>query len=98
MAYINVKIFGVPYAKAKNRGNTEAPKICTKQIIDQTENLPTVYGACVLRVTFLMPPSKFPKDFPFDPDIDNYLKRFQDALNNTIVKNVRGGDSIIMLL
>ncbi|GAH45741.1 unnamed protein product, partial [marine sediment metagenome] len=56
----------------------------TKQIIDQTKNLPTVAGSCVLRVTFLMPPSKFPKDFPFGPDIDNYLKRFQDALNNTI--------------
>ena len=98
MSYINIKICGVPYAKDKTRGNVDGPKIWTSQIIDQTRGLPTVDGPCVLRVTFLMPPDKYPKDFPYGPDIDNYLKRFQDALNETIFKNAPGGDSCIILL
>lgn len=98
MSYINLKISGIPYAKTKTRGYVDGPRIWTEQIIEQTKDLPNVDGPCVLRVTFLMPPDKYPKDFPFGPGIDNYLKRFQDALNQTIFKNAPGGDSCIMLL
>ncbi|MEW6518090.1 MAG: RusA family crossover junction endodeoxyribonuclease [Thermodesulfobacteriota bacterium] len=98
MSYINMKISGIPYAKGKTRGNIRGPEVWTNQIIDQTAGQPTVDGPCILRVTFLMPPDKYPKDFPYGPDIDNYLKRFQDALNKTIFKNAPGGDSCIMLL
>ena len=50
----------------------------------------------MIRVTFLLPPDKFAKDYPFGPDIDNYLKRFQDAIKETIFRNAPGGDSCIM--
>ena len=96
MTYINTKIEGIPYASAKTRGNLAGPKNWTEAIIKQTTDLPTVDGPCMLRVTFLMPPDKFPSDFPYGPDIDNYLKRFQDALNITIFKNAPGGDSCVM--
>ena len=96
MNYINIKIEGGPYSRAKTRGNLDGPKSWTEAIINQTKDLPTVDGPCMLRVTFLMPPDKFPSDFPYGPDIDNYLKRFQDALNKTIFKNAPGGDSCVI--
>ncbi len=36
--------------------------------------------------------------FPYGPDLDNYLKRFQDALHKTIFADVPGGDSCIVSL
>jgi len=98
LSYINKKIIGIPYAKTKTRGNVKGPEVWTQSIINQTKDLPTVDGPCILRVTFLMPPDKYPTDFPYGPDIDNFLKRFQDALNETIFQNAPGGDSCIMLL
>lgn len=68
----------------------------TAAIIAQTKALPTVDGPCMMRVTFLLPPDKFIKDFPYGPDIDNYLKRFQDAIKETIFRNAPGGDSCII--
>jgi hypothetical protein len=40
--------------------------------------LPTVDGPCMLRVTFLLPPDKYTKDFSYGSDIDDFLflKRF----------------------
>ena len=95
MTYINVRISGVPYAKLKATGNKAGPKRWTEAIRAQTQHLPTVDGPCMLRVTFLLPPDKFTKDFPFGPDIDNFLKRFQDAIKETIFRNAPGGDSCI---
>jgi Holliday junction resolvase RusA-like endonuclease len=96
MKYINQKISGIPYGRNKNRGNIEAPKKWTQAIIEQTENLQKVTEACILRVTFLLPPNKFPKDLPYGPDIDNLMKRFSDALNKTIFSNTEGKDSCII--
>lgn len=96
MNYINHKIFGIPYGKSKNRGNVEAPNKWTQAIKEQTEKLPKITEACILRITFLLPPNKFPIDLPYGPDLDNLVKRFCDALNETIFSSTTGKDSCII--
>lgn len=96
MKYINHKISGIPYGRNKNRGDIEAPKKWTQAIIDQTKDLPKITEACILRVTFLLPPNKFPKDLPYGSDLDNLMKRFSDALNETIFSDTEGKDSCII--
>jgi len=96
MKYINQKISGIPYGRNKNRGDIEAPKKWTKAIIDQTKNLPKITKACILHVTFLLPPNKFPNDLPYGSDLDNLMKRFSDALNETIFSDTEGKDSCII--
>lgn len=96
MQYIQKKIIGIPYSRNKNRGNIEAPNIWTDMIIRQTTDLPKVSEACILKVTFFLPQDKFPTDFPYGPDLDNLLKRFLDALNNTVFSESKGGDSCII--
>ena len=98
MKHIYKKISGIPYGKFKTRGQKNALKDWTEEVIKQTQNLPKVREACILRVTFLLPPDKFPSDFPYGPDLDNLLKRFLDALNETIFKDTQGGDSCIVSL
>jgi len=98
MNYIQTKIKGVPYSRNKTRGNVAAPKEWTEAIISQTRHMPKVAEACILRVTFLLPPEKFPNDFPFGPDLDNLLKRFLDALNETIFSDAKGKDSCVLSL
>ena len=49
-----------------------------------------------MKVTFLLPPDKFPTDFPYGSDLDNLLKRFLDALNETIFSESKGKDSCIV--
>jgi len=63
MTYICQKIEGVPYSRHKRRGRVDAPAEWTQKIIDQTKDLPKVKEACVLNITFLLPPDKFPTDF-----------------------------------
>ena len=98
MNYIRSKVSGIPYGKDKKRGNIHAPKEQTRAIIEQTEKLQKVKEACILKVTFLLPPDKFPKDFPYGPDLDNLTKRFCDALNKTIFSETEGKDSCIVEL
>jgi Holliday junction resolvase RusA-like endonuclease len=98
MKHIHKKIFGIPYGKFKTRGQKNALKDWTEEIIKQTQSLPTVEEACILNVTFLLPPDKFPDDFPYGPDLDNLLKRLLDALNETIFKDTPGGDSCVVSL
>ena len=76
----------------------DAPKEWTQAIIDQTKNLPQIPDACILRVTFLLPPDKFPSDLRFGPDLDNLLKRFLDALGKTCFARSLGGDSCVISL
>jgi hypothetical protein len=52
-------ISGIPYGKNKTRGNKNAPPAWTKTVIEQTKHLPKVKDACILKVTFLLPPDKF---------------------------------------
>ena len=98
MSYICKKITGIPYSRNKMRGNVAAPKEWTSAVIEQTRDLPKVREACILRVTFLLPPDKYPKDFPFGPDLDNLLKRFCDALNETVFSATKGKDSCVVSL
>ncbi len=51
-----------------------------------------------MRVTFLLPENKFPKDFPYGPDLDNLLKRLFDGLGQTVFSETPGGDSCIISL
>lgn len=96
MNYISIHISGVPYGKSKTRGNTKAPKQWTNNIVEQTKDLPKVKEACIVNITFLLPGDKFPIDFPYRPDLDNLLKRFLDALNETIFCKAAGKDSCII--
>jgi len=96
MKYIQKKVIGIPYGKNKARGNTEAPKIWTDAVIQQTHDLSKISDACIFKVTFYLPPEKFPTDFPYGPDLDNLLKRFLDALNHTVFSESKGKDSCII--
>lgn len=87
MTYISHLIQGVPYSRNKSRGNLGAADQWSEQVIAQTAHLPLVKEACALKATFLLPPNKFPTDFPHGPDLDNLLKRFMDALNHTIFRD-----------
>ena len=98
MTYINHHISGVPYSRNKSRGNLGAADEWSEQIKTQTATLPRVKEACSLKVTFLLPPDKFPSDFPYGPDLDNLLKRFMDALNDTVFSETKGGDSCVVIL
>jgi len=96
MQLMNCKINGVPYSQLKSKGNKKAAEDWTRTIIEQTKNLGRVQKACIMNVTFCLPPDKFPKDFPYGPDIDNLLKRLLDALEETIFMKESGGDSCII--
>ncbi|MCK4792442.1 MAG: hypothetical protein KAV87_52415 [Desulfobacteraceae bacterium] len=96
MKHISQRIAGVPYSKNKTRGDTEAPKRWSETVIEQTKHLPKITEACILRVTFLLPPNKFPADLPYGPDLDNLMKRFSDALNQTIFSATEGKDSCVI--
>lgn len=98
MDYIQLKISGVPYGRLKTRGDKNAPEKWSQKIIEKTKHLPKVKEACILKVTFLLPPNKFPKDFPYEPDLDNLIKRFNDALNETIFSETEGKDSCVIEL
>lgn len=98
MSYINHHIKGVPYCRNKSRGNKGAADVWSEQVKLQTAALPRVQHACSVKVTFLLPPDKFPTDFPYGPDLDNLLKRFMDALNHTIFSETHGGDSCVVML
>jgi Holliday junction resolvase RusA-like endonuclease len=98
MNYINVKIKGIPFCQNKNRGNIDGPNVWTKTIIEQTKDLPKVIDSCIAKITFLLPKDKFPSDYPFGPDLDNLLKRFLDALNETIFSKAHGKDSCVISL
>jgi len=96
MKHIFLKISGIPYGKAKSRGDINAPKTWSQAVTDQTKYLPKIQEACIMKLTFLLPPNKFPIDFPFGPDLDNLLKRFLDGLNETIFSETPGKDSCII--
>jgi Holliday junction resolvase RusA-like endonuclease len=95
---IATTIRGFPYSQAKSRGDLEAPGRWTAAIIETTKDLPPVSEACFLKLTFLLPENKFPKDFPYGPDIDNLLKRTLDALQQTVFRNAPGRDSCVIAM
>lgn len=98
MPYLRIKIFGIPYAKAKSGGDKQAPKHWTDRVVAATKDSPKVKDACLVRVTYLIPRKNIPKDFPYGTDIDNLNKRFLDALSQTIFSEAKGKDSCVIAL
>ena len=91
-----VRIKGIPYSRNKVRGNLGGPAAWTNAVFEQTKHLPSVTGACSVRVKFFLPRVNAPKDCPFGNDIDNLLKRFFDALNETVFRDAPGHDSCVV--
>jgi Holliday junction resolvase RusA-like endonuclease len=98
MPYISVRISGTPYPKDKQRGNKTAAKTWIKSVIEHTKNLGKIRSACALKITFLLPLDKFPRDLPYGPDIDNLVKALLDGLNDTVFSEVPGRDSCVSVL
>jgi Holliday junction resolvase RusA-like endonuclease len=98
LTYISKLIQGVPYPQLKSRGDRLAPKRWSDTVIEQTRDLPFVQETCFVKITFLLPPDKFPADYPYGPDLDNLLKRFMDALNMTVFREAKGTDSCIVAM
>jgi Holliday junction resolvase RusA-like endonuclease len=96
MRSTRVSISGVPYAHQKSRGDIAAPARWTEAVKKQTVHLPKVVHPCVVRITFRLPPDKFPKDHPYGSDLDNLLKRFFDALIDTVFSDAPGKDGIVI--
>ena len=96
MRSTRVSISGIPYAHLKSRGDVAAPGRWTDEIKRQTAYLPKVVHPCVVRVTFRLSPEKFPKDHPYGSDLDNLLKRFFDALIETVFSDAPGKDGIVI--
>jgi Holliday junction resolvase RusA-like endonuclease len=94
-APIRVRIHGVPYAQMKSRGRINACEEWTDAVVRQTVHFPHPIGACKLRVTFFLPPDKYPSDHPYGMDLDNLLKRFFDALQQTVFRDVPGKDGCV---
>jgi Holliday junction resolvase RusA-like endonuclease len=93
---IKGSVSGVPYSQNRTRGDKEAAGVWTGAVTSQTQDHARVVGPCLLRVTFRLPPSKFPKDHPYGNDLDNLLKRFCDALQTTILSEAPGKDGAII--
>ena len=91
-------IQGVPYGQDKATGRVEAAQDWTAAVKAQTASLPKVKGACLMRVTFRLPPDKFPLDHRFGNDLDNLLKRLFDALNETVFSDAPGNDGCVVSL
>jgi len=49
-----------------------------------------------MKVTFLFLSDNIPMTFPYEPDLENLLNIFSDALNDTILSDVKGNESCIM--
>lgn len=98
MAHIWKRISGVPYARSKSRGNLQAPAEWTEIVVRETRDLPKIADACLLRITYLLPRSHVPADYPFGTDLDNLNKRFLDALNQTVFSDARGKDSCVVAM
>lgn len=98
MSYINCRIVGEPYGGSgrRRRGFTEGPSLWTTAVKSQTRGLPPIKEACLMKVTFLLPKNRFPGDFPYGPDLDNLLKRFLDALRETVFSEAKGCDSCVI--
>jgi Holliday junction resolvase RusA-like endonuclease len=94
-ARMQVRIAGVPYAQSKTRGRKDGCLEWSEAVAAQTAHLPRLTGPCRLRVTFFLPPDKYPLDHPYGGDLDNLLKRFFDALQRTVFRDVPGKDGCV---
>src|SRR5437868_2413056 len=90
-----VRIEGIPYSRNKIRGDCTGHIAWSDAVVKQTAELPIITGACSVRVRFFLPRVNCPTDCPFGNDLDNLLKRFFDALNQTIFRDAPGHDSCV---
>ncbi|MEJ5991963.1 RusA family crossover junction endodeoxyribonuclease [Ramlibacter sp. PS3R-8] len=81
--FIKGEAFGKPYMGKR----PDAPRAWIESICSSTKSWPIVVDACLLRVTFLLPPSKFSNSKFLGPDLDNLMKLFLDALKNTVFRD-----------
>lgn len=95
---MRVSIAGVPYAQLKSRGRLGGPTEWSNAVRKQTAHLEPVTGPCRVRVVFRLPPSKYPSDHPYGMDLDNLLKRFFDALQETVFRAAPGRDGCVIEL
>ena len=96
---VDIFIDGFPTVKKKCRGDKSKPQKWAGQIFEATKKyVGCVGGACKMSVLFMFDQSQYPRDLPFGPDLDNYLKSFQDVLNKTVFNKVAGGDSSVVEL
>lgn len=93
-----MRIRGVPYPKTKSTGNVAGGQKWTQAIVDRTKGYKKVTGPCLLRVTFRLPKDKFHDGNPFGTDLDNLLKRFLDALSQTVFCEAPGTDACAVSL
>jgi|SRR3989339_371772 len=92
---INKTIQGVPYSRGKKRGYVQGVKEWRNQVRKQSRCWVKVTEECRAEIIFYLPKDKYPEDLPYGSDLDNLLKVFFDALNETVFKNVAGKDSCI---
>lgn len=97
---IFLKIKGTPYGQqgGGNAAGRLGRKKWSDDIIEQTKDQFPVKGPCEMKVVFVLPSEMHPKDHPYGTDLDNLLKRFQDALNKTIFSKVLGNDGCVRKL
>ncbi len=95
---MKVSIAGIPYAQLKTRGRLGGRMEWSEAVKEQTSHLPPVSGPCRVRVVFRLPPNKYPLDHPYGMDLDNLLKRFFDALQETVFRAVPGRDGCVIEL
>jgi Holliday junction resolvase RusA-like endonuclease len=90
------KIRGVPYPHQKATGNVEGGVKWTQTIVERTSALRKISGPCLVRVTFRLAENKFHEANPFGADLDNLLKRFFDALAQTVFSEAPGKDACVV--
>jgi hypothetical protein len=98
MVHRRATILGIPYAPKKSRGNLSAPKKWTEAVKECTIDLPKITEACLLRITYMLPRSHVPSNYPFGTDLDNLNKRFLDGLNQTVFSAAPGKDSCVVIM
>ena len=92
------RIPGVPYPHTKVTGNVEGGKKWTATIVEKTAKFPKINGPCLVRVTFKLSRDKFHDGSPFGTDLDNLLKRFLDALGQTVFSDAPGKDACVVAI
>jgi Holliday junction resolvase RusA-like endonuclease len=93
-----IRVRGVPYPQVKATGNVEGRKVWTEAIVKATANLRKVTGPVLVRVTFKLARDKFHDASPFGTDLDNLLKRFFDALSQTVFSDAPGRDACVVAI
>lgn len=93
-----IKVRGVPYPHIKATGNIGGTKKWTEAIVERTATLRKVTGPCLVRVTFKLTKEKFHEKNPYGTDLDNLLKRFFDALGQTVFSDAPGKDACVVAI